>query len=304
MQLIITLVIGFSVYFSGGESLASEGKTEKKNNTVETSEKTLGTSVETTDTPVDTALYDSEKYPRIERAISLLTANPTRKQTFLVIVDHRNRDSFTEEPFHNLYGFDGGGLKIGLGLRYGVLDFLDVGIFRVNGTVEVFDTYDFDLRYQFFNQQDHSVDVAIRPGFSWFSEKDDDDGAGGFCQLLVSRTFKEKFILGTGILYHSDSSNETKSNKDVEHSIAIQALFEARLLHWLSWDVEMAANVGGYGSAHPQFRSGFKIITPRHTFALTVSNTQYMSASGVVSNTDRDFDDMVLGFSISREIKW
>lgn len=129
MRFIITLAIGFILCFSGGESLAGEGKTEKKHHTMETPEKSAGISGETAETPGDAAEDNSEKAPRIERAISLLTANPTRKRTFLVIVDHRNRDSFTDDAFHNLYGFDGGGLKIGLGLRYGVLDNLDVACF-------------------------------------------------------------------------------------------------------------------------------------------------------------------------------
>ncbi|MBI9092101.1 MAG: hypothetical protein JEZ12_23055 [Desulfobacterium sp.] len=68
--------------------------------------------------------------------------------------------------------------------------------------------------------------------------------------------------------------------------------------------VEISANVSGYGSDNPQVRAGLKLFTHRHTFAIVLSNTQYMSAGGVVSNTEHDFGDAVLGFTITRELTW
>jgi hypothetical protein len=248
--------------------------------------------------------YQSKNFPRIDRALNLLTATSARKGHFLFIVDHRNREAMDEDPAHNLLGFDSGGLKIGLGIRYGLLDNLDIGLYRVNGTSESFDTYDMDFRYRFLNQKDHFVDLAIRPGITVFTQEGEDDALEYFGQLLVSRTFFDRLLVGTGLLYHSDSSNELKTNKDDDESFAVQGLMEFRILPNFALDLEMCAKVDGYGSDHPQLRAGFKYFTHRHTFAIVVSNTQYMSASGGVSNTDHDLGDAVLGFTITRELAW
>lgn len=248
--------------------------------------------------------YQSNNFARVDRALNLLTATPARKGHFLFIVDHRNRETIDDEPFHNLLGFDSGGLKIGLGLRYGLLEDLDIGVYRVNGTAEAFDVYDMDFRYRLLNQKEHFVDLAIRPGASLFTHQGEDDALEFFGQLLISRTFFDRLLVGTGLLYHSDSSNEIKTNKDDDESLAVQGLMEFRICPTLALDVEMSANVSGYGSDNPQVRAGLKLFTHRHTFAVVLSNTQYMSAGGVVSNTDHDLGDAVLGFTITRELTW
>jgi hypothetical protein len=42
--------------------------------------------------------------------------------------------TFTEHPMGDMMGFDIGAMKIGLRLRFGILDRLDVGLLRLNGT--------------------------------------------------------------------------------------------------------------------------------------------------------------------------
>jgi len=246
--------------------------------------------------------YFGENIPQVDRAITLLTAKSVRKKTLLFVVDHRNRQAINDEPFHDFLGFDSGGLKIALGLRYGLYDNLDIGIYRLNGTIEPFDAYDFDARYQILQQEKHGVDLAIRPGLTWFSQEESGDAAGGFVQVLASRTFKDRMLMGVGLMYHSDSSNDVKSELDDDYSFGVQALFDYRILPRLSWNIEMAANISGYGSAHPQISSAIKFLTHRHTFAIVLSNTQYISADGVATNSDRGFDDMLIGFSITREL--
>jgi len=246
--------------------------------------------------------YSDPASPQLERSVSLLTANTTRRKSLLVVVDHRNREPIGDAPFHDLLGFDGGGLKIGLGLRYGILDNLDAGLYRLNGTVESFDVYDLDLRYRFLAQDRHGVDLAIRPGISIFTQKDAGDAARGFLQLLASRTLKSRFRFGSGLLYHSESTNDTKTNLDDDYSVAAQALFEVLITPSLAWNVEMSANLSGYGSSNPQISSSLKILTYRHSFAIVLTNNQYTSADGVVTNTHRGFEDIVIGFSITREI--
>ncbi len=245
----------------------------------------------------------SESFPLTDRAISLLTPNPVRKGGFLFFVQHRNQMSVDEDPFHNFLGFDGGGLKIGLGLRYGILYNLDTGIYRVNGTAELFDVYEFDLRYQILKQIDHIIDLAIRPGFTWFSQKDEDDSSGGFFQLLLARHFFDnRLSVGTGFLYHSDSSSATKTKEEEEYSIAAQAYTQIRFLDNFEWDVEISANMAGYGASHPQISTAIKYIFHDHILSIFLSNSQDISADSVVSNTERDLGEVVLGFSISKEL--
>jgi hypothetical protein len=47
--------------------------------------------------------------------------------------------------------------------------------------------------------------------------------------------------------------------------------------------------------------TALKIITNRHTFALIFSNSQYITADGLVANTNRGIHDVILGFTITRE---
>ncbi len=248
---------------------------------------------------------ESESYPCADRVISLLTPNPIRDGGFLFAVQHRNRQPINEDPFHDFLGFDGGGLKIGLGLRYGLFNNLDIGIWRVNGTIEAFDVYEFDLRYQLLGQKDHIVDLAFRPGITWFSQKDEKDALGGFFQLLLARHFLDnRLSVGTGLLYHSDSSDATKTAKDDDYSIAVPAYIEMRFLHNLAWNVEMSANIAGYGASHPQFSTAIEYIFYDHVLAIILSTSQNMSADSVVSNTEHDLGDIVLGFSIVKELWW
>ncbi len=248
------------------------------------------------------SLYRNGNFDMPDRAISLLAGNTIPEKNFLFIVEHRNREPVDEEPFHDLLGFDGGGLKIGLGMRYGFLDNLDAGVYRSNGTNESFDTYEFDVRWRLLVQNQHGIDLAIRPGFSIFTQKEEDDGSGVFAQLLASRTWGRRCFAGTGILYHSESSGAVKKNTDDEHSVAVSAFMDFFLFSWLTWNVESACSVNGYGADHPIISSSFKIFTYGHTFSIVFSNSQYTTADGIVSNSERGFGDTVIGFAITRTI--
>jgi hypothetical protein len=260
--------------------------------------------IETPQSSQPVSYYSNGSFPQIERVVNLLSAIPTRQGSLLFIIDHRNREPITEDPFHNFLGFDSGGLKIGLGVRYGLLNNMDIGIYRLNGSAETFDVYEFDVRYRLLRQETHFIDLAIRPGYTLFSQSHGQDASGGFVQLLVNRTFYDRLRLGTGFLYHSDSSNDTKSDQDKNYSAAILSSLEIRILPQLAWGIEMSSNIAGYRSAHPQLSTAIKYLTDRHTFSLVLSNTQYISADGIVSNTDRTLSDLIIGFSITRELSF
>ncbi len=246
---------------------------------------------------------DTQAYPTLDRAINVMTARTIRKNSLEMIIDHRLRESFLDAPFQDFLGFDGGSLKVGLGLRYGIFNNLDAGMYRLNGTAEIFDVYEFDAKYQFLKQGRFPLDMAVRGGITWFSQKDVEDAHGFFGQLLTNRLFIHRINIGSGLLYHSQSSNSNKSNLDKEYSMAIPAYLEIRINQRVLWNIEVVENIAGYGSSRPVFSTAFKFITYRHTFALMVTNTQYISADGIVTNTPFGFDDLTIGFYITREIR-
>jgi len=248
--------------------------------------------------------WDSPDFPRIDRVINIQTAHTTRRHAFLFTVDHRAWQTFTDHPMGDLMGFDVGAMKIGLGLRFGVFDRLDVGLLRLNGTVADFnvDTYDFDGKYQLLRQSSHQVDMAIRAGVTWFNVAGGPDRSAFFTQLLVNRELGGRVRLGTGLLHHTDSYNDTKRATDPKHSTAVPATIEVRLVKRLVLSGEVAANVSGYGSDFPAFSASAKILTHRHTFSLIFSNTQYLGPSGIATGSARGAGGLIFGFTIAREL--
>lgn len=262
--------------------------------------------------PAGPATWWGPAWPTLERVISVPTALTLRSRTFEIIIDHRTWQSFTqhgfftaehwEENFFDLVGFDAGALKIGLGLRYGILDDLEVGAYRLNGAVLAFDTWEFDLKYQALKQARHWVNLAVRGGGTWFAQRDHADAGGGFAQVIVDHLFFDRLRIGTGVMFHSDSTGELKTREDTDWSLAIPAYLDIRILGWLAWNLEVTTNVAGYGEDWPNFASSLKFITNRHTFALVLSNYQYMAADGLVANSFRGFEELIVGFTITREL--
>jgi hypothetical protein len=149
---------------------------------------------------------------------------------------------------------------------------------------------------------------------SWFSQQDAADAAGFFGQLLLGKRWFKRLHLGTGVLFHSDSSNGVKSSADKAWSLATYSQLDLRILGWLAWNVDAAFNLAGYGtrdkvsatgekiSSFPSFSSSFRFFTYRHSFALVLSNNAYITADGYVCNSPRGFDQLIVGFSITREL--
>jgi hypothetical protein len=268
--------------------------------------------VQASDGPTAEELW-GESYPRIDRGVNLPLPTPTRRGALVLIVDHRTNQPFTENTWHDYFGFDAGSLKIGLGLRFGVLDALDAGIYRLSSATERFDVYQLDARYRLLRQERHHLDLGLRAGVTWFSQEDAQDAVGFLGQLLAARRLLERLTLAAGVLFHSDSTNGVKSSADDDWSLAAMAVVDVRILAWLSWTAEAAVNVAGYGtrdkvdedgeelSSWPSFSSAVRFITNRHTFALVLTNNSYTSADGVVCNSPRGFDRLVVGFTITRE---
>jgi hypothetical protein len=254
--------------------------------------------------PVPDDSWEQEVMVRDDRAVNALTARTVRKNALLFVVIHRARQSFTDGRSGDFLGLDAGGLKVGLGLRFGVRDDLDIGVFRLNGTAEVFDTYELDARYRFLDRGRRPADVALRAGLSWFVHPDAGDASGAFVQLLASRRFGRRVNACTGFLYHADSSGDRKSAGDDDASVGVQGSVEVWLRSTLSLVVEAVANVGGYGEDRPAASTSLKAFTYGHTFSLVVSNTQYVGADGIVTNAWRDWDEPIIVFNITRDLRF
>ncbi len=245
--------------------------------------------------------WESDNWATIERGINVLKPTTLRKNSLLFLVEHRTRKQPDQDTFHDLAGFDAGGLKIGLGLRYAPHENLETGFYRLNGQSELFDTYEFDLKYRLLSQQAHGIDLAARAGLSWFTQSGIEDASGFFGQLLAGGKISRHIRIGSGVLLHTESSSALKSTADDEYSVAVPVQLEVRLNGRFAWEIEAVTPVAGYKQPHPVISTSLKILTWRHTFSLVVSNSQYMSADGIVAGSHRALDDLVVGFSITRE---
>lgn len=248
--------------------------------------------------------FDGDNAIRRDRGVNILTARPLRSQSFQLIIDHRAFENFWagEDAFFNFLGLDGGGLKIGLGLRYGIIDDLDVGFYRLNDAgLDFFDTYEFDARWRFLKQEKHFVDAAVHLAYTWFVQPDTKDASGIGAELFVNRIFFGTLLIGAGFSFHSESSNDEKAQDDKGYSGAVTGVIEWRILRWLGITGEIAARVLGYGSEYPAFSLGLKLLTHRHSFLLLVSNAQYTTTDGIVTNSWRGMADLIFGFQIIRE---
>jgi hypothetical protein len=245
-------------------------------------------------------------FPVPTRILALPTARTVHKGGFDFIIDHRASTPIYNraggQPWadmgNNLLGFDGS-IQVGLGLRYGLIDGLDAGIYRAGGSQV--DTYELDVRYQALRQEDMGIDLAGRVGATWFAQRNAEDSSGFYGQLLATRLIANRLLVSVGALYHSNSTNGTKYNQDKKYSAAGAAGVELRLAAPVSIDAEVVSCVAGYCSKNPAFSGGVKYFTSRHTFALVCGNTQYITADGYLTNTDTPWKNLVIGFNITRE---
>ncbi len=171
--------------------------------------------------------WESDNWATVERGINVLKPRMLRKNSLLFLVEHRTRKQPDSDSFHDLAGFDAGGLKIGLGLRYAPLDNLEMGFYRLNSQSEFFDTWEFDLKYRLLSQRSHGIDLAARTGVSWFSQGGIEDASGFFGQLLAGGKIGRHLRLGSGVLLHTESSSELKSTVDDEYSLALLSFIPA-----------------------------------------------------------------------------
>jgi len=251
------------------------------------------------------AAWYGQGFPSPGRILALPTARALRAGGWELVIDHRSTrpiyDSSSShsaaDMWNSFIGLDSP-IRVGLGFRYGVIDGLDVGLYR--GGSSGTDTYEFDARYQVLDQARMAVDLAVRAGVTWFSQPNAADAHGFYGQLLGSRLVVNRVLLSAGAFYHSNSTNDTKYNEDTAWSLAFGAGAEVRLAAPLAFNAEFVSCTAGYCSKNPAFSAGLKYITTRHTFAVVCGNTTYLTADGYLANTDNRWSRLAIGFQITR----
>lgn len=262
------------------------------------------------------AEWYSANLPSRVRILALPVARTVAKEGMEFILDHRSAaaiyDGNSLQPFgdiwHNLGGLDQS-MAVGLGLRYGIIERVDAGMYRVGGSQ--FDTYELDARVAILRQEDNHLDLMVRGGVSWFVVPKHQDALWPFAQAFASRLFANRVLLTAGLMYHANSSGSTAlaskyytaKYRDAERkwSFAAAGGAELRLAEWVALDAELVACAAGFCADKPAFSGGVKFFTFRHTFALVCGNTQYLTADAYITNSKTPWSKLVLGFNVMRE---
>ncbi len=219
------------------------------------------------------------------------------------LVDHRPRQKFTKNPFKDGLGFDSGALKIGLEFRYAPWSFLESWVRRQNGSMEVYDTYEWGVRGKPLTQDFAGVDVVVGAGISWFSQPNTSDAVGFHGQLLVSRSLPGGVVLNAGVLGASQSSGFNKSDLDPSQTIALAGSLDWRppWFDFLRITGEFDIPISGYDAGNPAWAMGLSFLSWRHVFSVLLTNTQMLTIDSVAPGSDRAMDDLLLGFTIGRQ---
>ncbi len=234
-----------------------------------------------------------------DRCLTFFLPQTIPYKSFLLTIDHRGSSPAFENPFRDFMGFDNGGLKISLGLRYSPIEKLDVGFRRSNNVYEPWDTYEFDGRYKIFDESTQLVDGAAIGGFTWFYQDNSQDASGFYMSGLLGKSFKDLFYLSSGIIIHTNSTYMTKQLTDDASTTAIPITFIFSPKAGLSLEAEMALPVLGYRASNPSYSIGAKYATWRHSFSILFTTSQYTTFDGVVTGAGQ-MDKPVLGFLITR----
>lgn len=268
--------------------------------------------------------WTGEGFPRLERSVNVLLPVTQRRNTLMLTIDHRTYQSVLVKPLDTALGYDAGNLKVMIGLRYAVLDGLDLGLAFANSTLEPWRTYELDARWQFLRREKHFVDVAVRAGFSLFHLESADDASGGFGQLMLGSLLFQRLYLSLGVLGHSSSSSEYKTQQDKVWTVALPLSADLRIASFLALSGEVIVPVAGYstrdisnlnttvqGPGMPMMSAALKLITSRHTFAFVVANNQNMTSDAMITGSvaaktfvqaDQYDPNIVIGFRITRSV--
>lgn len=245
-------------------------------------------------------LAPPEPVPTTVRSLTLPSWRFPKAMTGQLLIDHRARQKFYDYAFRDGLGLDAGGLKIGLGLRFVPLSFLEAHVERMNG---VFDTYEFGLRWRILNAESVGISLLLGGSVSWFMQPNAQDAAGYNGELILGRSLPFGVDISLMALAASDSSSLSKRGSDPNHSVGVGAALDWRIpgADFVQLSAETLFSVAGYDGGHPLFSAGVTFLTWRHAFSILVSNSQLFTADALPAGSDRALDDLILGFHILRQ---
>ncbi len=245
--------------------------------------------------------WTDKPFRNVDRAFATDFARTVSKGAWMFSIDHRASEALDDEPLQNFLGFDSGNLKIGMGLRYGVEDRIDLGIARYNGTFDAFDVYQFDTRVRMLNEEDAAFDLGFRSGLSWYDETEKSDFSGFFGGFTLGKTLRSRIHLTLGILHHTESTGQGKTEADPDHSTALSGSINILLGERWTLTAEASGSIDGYDAGRTMWAAGPRLITKGHSFAIVVSNSQNISLDGLAAGSDVDSDPL-FGFTITRRM--
>ena len=254
----------------------------------------------------DALIWGAGSQVQLERALATPLPRTVLPQYLLLTIDHRNRQPMDSRYFYDFLGFDAGGTKIGVGLRYGLTSRWDAGLQRINGTNPSADAFNLDTKYRVAVEAGWRPDVAILAGLTGYSDPDRRDSWGGYGALILGESFLSRLYLSAGAMGHTNSDAPDRRLENPKGASAVFGSAHLRLIHELALTGEFNAPVSGSPGPGRRSRSigwalGFKVITPRHSLALLASNTQFYGMDGLASGARHNPNRAVFGFSITRE---
>jgi hypothetical protein len=236
-------------------------------------------------------------YHSQDRLLNVMLSQPMHPGRAQMLILHRSTAPFATAPVRDLLGLDAG-VKIGLGLRLGLLDGLDIGILRVNGVAEPFDVYEYDLRLQAVRLE--GLSAGIRLGLTTFAQTDSIASAW-FASIGIERRFLERLLVVVNSTYHANTTSVDKSSDAIDASCNIGGGLELRLSDSVALSGDILHTLVGFRREYPVWSAGVKFYSHRHTFSLVLTNTPYTSADGLLSNSEVAFIDLLVGFNVTRE---
>ncbi|MBM4353402.1 MAG: hypothetical protein FJ109_06330 [Deltaproteobacteria bacterium] len=245
----------------------------------------------------------TDNLPTMVRGLTLPVARMGRSNTLRLTIDHRAMQKFWEDAFDDYLGLDAGALKIGIGIQYTILDWLDVQVLRQNGTMEIYDTYEGRVRCRLLDETSQLVTVILGAGGSWFHDPNNDDSGAFNGQLQVGRKLLLGFELTAALVGTTSSTGFDKGSLDEDWSMAAggELAWNPDFFRPLRVSVEALFPVAGFSSGNPGVAAGLSYLTHRHAFSVLVTNNQLMTLNGLAAGSNRGLDDLSLGFSILRQ---
>lgn len=244
------------------------------------------------------------------RLVNGQTAETMYKGDLMLTLSHRFSGSITD-GFDNFFGFDDYA-DIRFAFAYGITDRLTAEI----GRTRTGKRYDGQLKYKFLQQAPQGMPVsATLLGSAALMSDDFPPGQEDvlktrhrmsyLTQLFVARRFHER-IGGqlTGTWVHQNLADwEGEENNTyllgAGASARITRLFHLRLEYYQPLNNKTRADA----TLQPTIGIGFDLLTPRHAFQISVSNTALLLEQEFMTQTTQQFfnqNGLMLGFHITR----